>query len=1371
MKSRDKMIRRTRWWAPAAMLLGGLFQANAAQAQFCNATVTNGGVVTPTGTVQTVVGASGTRTYWTFNTTAGTSYTFQNCGSGGDTYLRLYSTATGGTVLASNDDGCGTQSTVTYVETASSTRSILLTNFSCNTLSANTTLSYSSAAPWDPCATIPTISACGVSTVSSHTGAGSWSPGTCGFSTPGQEKLYTFTPSVTGAHALQVTAATGGYVDYFWKLASDGCTSTGWTCIDDLNAAATVNLPSWTAGVPVYIMLDPENTGAMTHTFQINCPAACTAPTSSAATSITTGSALANWTCAGCTGTGPFIVEYGPAATFTTPGSGATAGPNGTVIPGATAPQLISGLASSTQYRYFVRQDCDGGNTTFSPNSAGQTFTTLAAPPPNDACSNAITIACASTPVTGSTILATVDAEYSDCGAGNEGPQGGVWYRIVGDDNQYTITTCDASGTGYDTRLTVYSGSCGAFTCVTANDDMTPACTTGSFRSRVQFNANSGTDYYVFVHGYGTPGATGNFILNITCAPLCLPVPGNDVCASATALTVDAAPTAGTNTCAAATVGNPTCESAFATLPDVFYSFTASAAGTNLITFNLYTASNLGYALYDACGGTQIACNPGVTSGTTYTHTGLTSGNTYWVRVWTDDITTGTFDVQVNQPCQPAATRTAVPSCGTNEFFIDVNVTDLGTSSDLDITTDFVGDAEPTSVGLGVTQIGPYPSGTTVVVTLVHDNGGICNLTLTGLSYNCPPANDACANAINVSSYPYASPVVNNSLATDDVPASVCTGPYKNVWWRVEGVCGTMTASTCAGSNFDTEIAVFSGDCLTPLEVICNDDFCGVQSQVTWNSTPGAFYYISVGSYSSFSSTGNIALTVTATVDDTDGDLIADCDDNCPTTPGEQGDACDDSNPNTVLDVLNGSCVCAGQACTTDLDLIWQPDGVSSITWELRQQGTDILVQAGGGIYPETPAYSEATCLPDGCFYLVVTDDAGDGIAGGGYQLKINSGARIIDNLTDAFGSGGFTSGYTSQVANGEGFCLPLGQDRLIFTSCDKTDWKTSPCGGEFVVANTNAAVSTEYGVSNATSGYQMWWFDPNGGYSFKRFQSHNTSNGLPASATRACHFQLNSWSGNQLQEGVVYNVKVRGRVAGNYLPWGPACRLTVNNAAAQCPRTKLMDIPGNQYLSCGQTRPVGTSQASLVHAKPVRRMNNNCNWVSANRYQFRFRLPAENFELVKTSALGKYFVNTNGLQCDKTYEVDVRASFDGGATWCHSSDPWGDVCLLTTTCSNALAEEGTSTGTAAGTLRMYPNPNQGDQLMLSLSAVAEGVQTVSIDLFDVFGKRVAARTIPVQDGFVNTMLELNGELANGLYMVSITAGADSYTERLVIQK
>ena len=65
----------------------------------------------------------------------------------------------------------------------------------------------------------------------------------------------------------------------------------------------------------------------------------------------------------------------------------------------------------------------------------------------------------------------------------------------------------------------------------------------------------------------------------------------------------------------------------------------------------------------------------------------------------------------------------------------------------------------------------------------------------------------------------------------------------------------------------------------------------------------------------------------------------------------------------------------------------------------------------------------------------------------------------------------------------------------------------------------------------------------------------------------------------------------------------------------------------------------------------------------------------------------------------------------------------------------------------------------------------AQGVQTVNVDIYDAFGKRVSARTIAVQDGFLNTVLDLNGELANGMYMVSITAGTALHNERLVIQR
>ena len=149
-----------------------------------------------------------------------------------------------------------------------------------------------------------------------------------------------------------------------------------------------------------------------------------------------------------------------------------------------------------------------------------------------------------------------------------------------------------------------------------------------------------------------------------------------------------------------------------------------------------------------------------------------------------------------------------------------------------------------------------------------------------------------------------------------------------------------------------------------------------------------------------------------------------------------------------------------------------------------------------------------------------------------------------------------------------------------------------------------------------------------------------------------------------------------------------------------------------------------------------------------------------------------------------------MRVSLDGGATWCignPSSAPaanfqdasvpstaWGKVCNVTITGGTCLpAFQGGSSSMAVqtgGELTMYPNPNRGDQLFLSLSEVAADINTVTVDIFDLTGKRVMARTIAVQDGFVKATLELNGDLAGGLYMVNVTAGGRIYTERLVIQ-
>ncbi|MBK9537099.1 MAG: hypothetical protein IPO10_18345 [Flavobacteriales bacterium] len=119
----------------------------------------------------------------------------------------------------------------------------------------------------------------------------------------------------------------------------------------------------------------------------------CTPPTATAATGITTGTANATWTPnPGGSGTN-FIVEYGLASNFTTPGTGLTNGANGTVILGATSPQSLGALSDNTQYRYFVRQNCEGTGDGFSANSNAVTFTTLSLPTVNDNCAQAISLA------------------------------------------------------------------------------------------------------------------------------------------------------------------------------------------------------------------------------------------------------------------------------------------------------------------------------------------------------------------------------------------------------------------------------------------------------------------------------------------------------------------------------------------------------------------------------------------------------------------------------------------------------------------------------------------------------------------------------------------------------------------------------------------------------------------------------------------------------------------------------------------------------------------------------------------------------------------------------------------------------------------
>ena len=74
--------------------------------------------------------------------------------------------------------------------------------------------------------------------------------------------------------------------------------------------------------------------------------------------------------------------------------------------------------------------------------------------------------------------------------------------------------------------------------------------------------------------------------------------------------------------------------------------------------------------------------------------------------------------------------------------------------------------------------------------------------------------------------------------------------------------------------------------------------------------------------------------------------------------------------------------------------------------------------------------------------------------------------------------------------------------------------------------------------------------------------------------------------------------------------------------------------------------------------------------------------------------------------------------------------------------------------------ISIYPNPSNGHFTV----ALANGDKNTSIEVFDVLGKKVFGKVNPSS----NTKIELN--VHNGVYLVKVTNGSNSYLERIVVK-
>jgi len=146
------------------------------------------------------------------------------------------------------------------------------------------------------------------------------------------------------------------------------------------------------------------------------------------------------------------------------------------------------------------------------------------------------------------------------------------------------------------------------------------------------------------------------------------------------------------------------------------------------------------------------------------------------------------------------------------------------------------------------------------------------------------------SSAVIISSLPY-----SDTGATcdnvDDITLPCASSATQDVVYRwTAGASAPVSVSLC-GSSYDTGLGVYDAN---QVNLYCNDDYCGLQSQVDYSATAGQTYYFVVDGYSS--NCGSYTLNVT---------MPEVCDTSCP--PGGQPENEPPCGPNYV-DNWNGGC-------------------------------------------------------------------------------------------------------------------------------------------------------------------------------------------------------------------------------------------------------------------------------------------------------------------------------------------------------------------------------------------------------------------------------------------------------------------------------
>jgi hypothetical protein len=434
--------------------------------------------------------------YATVSVVSGAQYTFSTCGGSWDSQLTLRTTT--GTYLAYNDDGCGLQSQINWTATFSGQVRVILDKYYCSNYNSCMNLNVTrEAAAANPCNSISPLTCTNTGSFS-LSGSGGWNNLGGPWSTPGAEQVFSFTPTISGVHTINVSS-NSSYVDLFIKTGA--CNGNSWTYIDDIYSTAT-NYVTLTAGTSYSFLIDDENTSASSGTISITCPSA---PATNPCASISTLTCDQSESFNLASGTG----AWNPTGPWGTPGNESVF----SYTPSVTGSYDIQVTSNSSYVDLFYKSgSCGASGWTYVSDiyssetnsvtlTGGTTYYFLIDDENTSASSGSISVSC---PCLGNTVDAvlTLNGNVSvtnntlgacdDCGLRSSED---ITYEVnIPCAGTYTFETCGA--TSWDTYLYLTSAPCSGT--LATNDDN---C---GLQSSITYSFKAGGPYDVTVEGFSS---------------------------------------------------------------------------------------------------------------------------------------------------------------------------------------------------------------------------------------------------------------------------------------------------------------------------------------------------------------------------------------------------------------------------------------------------------------------------------------------------------------------------------------------------------------------------------------------------------------------------------------------------------------------------------------------------------------------------------------------------------------------------------------------------------------------------------------------------------------------------------------------------